>query len=245
MPILTPKTRLAAACALALALVLSTAAVAIAKNIPANLRVVGTGNKVLAEETLTTGTTKVPTSPKATCFGSGSRGSGKAKSVNGPTALGLLSQAAKSNKALKPFYVTDAFSFGLGLCTVGKSTATSKLSWYLKINHKGSQVGGDKAKLKSGDEVLWALASYPYPNELSLSGPTTASAGVPFQVQVYSYDEKGKRKPVSGAKVTGASGPTDASGKATVTLIANEELRATHGKEIPSNSLSVCVEICP
>ena len=68
---------------------------------------------------------------------------------------------------------------------------------------------------------------------------------LPFQVKVYSYDEKGKRKPVKGATVTGASGPTAADGSATVTLVANEELRATHGKEIPSNSLPVCVEICP
>src|SRR4029077_9793382 len=125
-----------------------------------------------------TGTTKVPTSPKAKCLGAGSQGSGRAKTVKGATALGLLARAAQSNSALKPFYVTDAFSFGLGLCTVGNSTATSKLSWYLKVNHKGSQVGGDKAKLKPGDEVLWALAPYPYPNELALTGPAQATAGL-------------------------------------------------------------------
>jgi hypothetical protein len=243
MPRLIPI-RLAAACALALILIVPTAALA-AKKIPAELRVVGKTGKVLAEEELLTGTTKVPTSPKARCFGSGSQGSGKAKTVKGATALGLLSQAAKGNAALRPFYVTDAFSFGLGLCTVGTNTATTKLSWYLKVNHRGSQVGGDKAKLKSGDEVLWALASYPYPNELSLSGPEKATAGLPFEVKVYSYDEKGKRKPVKGATVTGASAPTAANGSTMVTLVSNEELRATHGKEIPSNSLPVCVEICP
>jgi len=243
MPRLVP-TRPAAACALALILILSTAAVAAAK-VPADLRVVGKSGKVLAEEELSTGTTKVPTSRKATCFGSGSRGSGRAKTVKGATALGLLAQAAKGNGALRPFYVTDAFSFGLGLCTVGGNSATTKLSWYLKIDHKGSQVGGDAAKLKSGDEVLWALASYPYPNELSLSGPEKATAGLPFEVKVYSYDEKGKRKPVKGATVTGASGPTGADGSTMVTLVTNEELRATHGREIPSAALPVCVEICP
>jgi hypothetical protein len=243
MPRLTPI-RLAVACALALILIVSTAAIAAAK-VPAELRVVGKTGKVLAEEELLTGTVKVPTSKKAKCFGSGSAGSGKAKTVQGATALGLLSQAAKGNAALRPFYVTDAFSFGLGLCTVGTNTATSKLSWYLKVNHRGSQVGGDKAKLKPGDEVVWALASYPYPNELSLTGPEKATAGLPFEVKVYSYDEKGKRKPVQGATVTGAASPTAADGSTMVTLVSNEELHATHGKEIPSRSLPVCVEICP
>jgi hypothetical protein len=244
MPRIVPN-RLAAACALAIALVLCSAAAAAAKKVPAELRVVGKTGKVLAEEERLTTTTKVPTSSKATCFGKGSRGSGKAKTVRGATALGLLAGAAKGNGALRPFYVTDAFSFGLGLCTVGGESATTKLSWYLKVNHKGSQVGGDKAKLKPGAEVLWTLASYPYPNELSLTGPEKAVPGLPFEVKVYSYDEKGKRRPVKGATVNGASAPTGADGGTMVSLVSNEELRATHGREIPSNGLSVCVEICP
>ncbi len=31
---------------------------------------------------------------------------------------------------------------------------------------------------------------------------------MPFEVRVFSYDEKGKRKPAAGVEVTGASGPT-------------------------------------
>ena len=70
-------------------------------------------------------------------------------------------------------------------------------------------------KLKPGDEVLWDLApSYPYPNELALEAPDEATAGrAVHRSRVFSYDEKGKRKPVAGATVTGASGPTDADGK--------------------------------
>lgn len=237
--------RPAAVCALALTLALSCAGVASAKKVSANLRVVA-GAKVLDEATLATGTTKVPTSPKATCFGRHDGGSGMPATVNGATAFGLLAQAARSTASLRPFEVTDAFSFGLGLCTVGGHSATKKLSWYLKVNHKGSQVGGDKVKLKPGDEVLWDLASYPYPNELSLVAPTEATAGVPFGVQVFSYDEKGKRKPVAGATVSGAAAPTDAAGRATVTLSGGSLLRATHGKEIPSNGVTVCVAgACP
>lgn len=244
MPRLVPI-RLAAACALALLLVLCSATAAAAKKVPAELRVVGKNGKVLAEEERQTTTTKVPTSPKAGCFGKGSGGSGKAKTVKGATALGLLAGAAQANPALRPFYVTDAFSFGLGICSIGGSSATSKLSWYLKVNHKGATVGGEKVKLKPGDEVLWALAAYPYPNELSLVGPEKATTGLPFKVTVYSYDEKGKRKPVKGATVTDAVEPTGTDGTTTVTLTEGGELRATHGKEIPSNALPVCVGICP
>jgi hypothetical protein len=239
--------RLAAVCALALVLSLSIAASAVAKGVSADLRVVGKGGKVLTEQTLGSGTTAVKTSSKANCFGAGTAGSGKSVTVKGATALGLLATASKSTGSLRPLLVTDAFDFGLGICGVGTSKVSGKASWYLKVNHKGATVGGDSVKLKPGDEVLWDLApSYPYPNELAMVAPDTALGGQPFQVTVYSYDEKGKRKPVSGATVTGASGPTDAGGKATVTLSAPGPLVATHGKDIPSPTVKVCIGIvCP
>ena len=212
MPRLIPI-RLAAACALALILVLSTAATAVAKGPVASLRVVGKGGKVLAEDSFAAGTASVKASPKADCFGAGTGGSGKSLTIKGPTALGMLVQAAKFTAALKPVLITDAFDFGLGLCGVGKSVATTKLSWYLKVNHKNPEIGGESVKVKAGDEVLWALAAFPYPNELSLSAPERATAGKPFEVRVFSYDDKGKRKPAAGVKVTGAAarpGPTAA-----------------------------------
>ena len=247
MPRLIPF-RLAAVCALALVLSLSIAASALAKGVTADLRVVGKGGKVLTEQTLSTGTTTIKTSPKANCFGAGTAGSGKSVTVKGATALGLLATASKSTGSLRPLLITDAFDFGLGICGVGTSKVSGKASWYLKVNHKGATVGGDAVKLKPGDEVLWDLApSYPYPNELALEAPDTRrSAGSRSRSRVYSYDEKGKRKPVSGATVTGASGPTDAGGKATVTLSAPAPLVATHGKDIPSPAVAVCIGIaCP
>jgi hypothetical protein len=240
--------RLAAACALAITVLLSAAAVASAKGVSANLRVVGAGGKALAEETLQTGTTKVPTSPKATCLGKGTGGSGKSVTVRGATALGLLAQGAKSTASLRPLLVTDAFlgEFGLGICGVGGTNSTAKKSWYLKVNHKNPELGGESVKLKKGDEVLWALASYPYPNELALEAPSEATPGVPFEVQVYSFNDKGKRKPAAGVTVSGASAPTAADGKATVVLSGPTTLVATHGKEIPSSGAAVCVlGTCP
>jgi hypothetical protein len=240
MPRLSPF-RLVAACALALTLVLSTAALAVAKGPVADLRVIGSGGKVLADDSFGATTASIKTSPQATCFGTGTGGSGKTVTVNGPTALGMLIQASKFTSTLKPLQLTDAFSFGLGLCNIGSSKATKTLSWYLKVDHVNPELGGEVVKVKAGDEVLWALAAFPYPDELALSGPAKATAGEPFSVRVFSYDEKGKKKPAAGVTVSGASEPTGADGRTTVTLTKPRRLIARHGKDIPSNQVAVCV----
>jgi hypothetical protein len=240
MPRLIPF-RLAAVCALAFILMLSTAALAAAKGPVADLRVVGGGGKVLAEDTFGAATASIKTSPQATCFGTGTGGSGKTVTIDGPTALGMLIQASKFTPALKPVQLTDAFSFGLGLCGVGGFKATKTVSWYLKVNHVNPELGGESVKVKAGDEVLWGLASFPYPDELALSAPDEAMPGVAFKVRAFSYDDKGKKKPAAGVTVTGASAPTGADGRTTVTLTKPRRLIARHGKDIPSNREAVCV----
>ena len=233
------------ACALVLCLVLAVTASASATT--ATLRVVGKGNVVLSEGPVKTSNINIKTSKSATCLGSGTGGSGKSVAVKGNTALGLLANGAKTIKALAPLSLTDHFSFGLGLCGVGKSIAGGKSSWYLKINHKGATVGGEKAKIKAGDEVLWDLApSYPYPEELVLSAPQQATAGVPFAVHVFAYNEKGQHKPMKGATVTGATGPTDAKGMVMVTLTEPTLISAAIGDAIPSAQEPVCLgSQCP
>jgi hypothetical protein len=239
--------RTVAACALVLCLTLAFAAGASAKGFQASLRVVGANKTVLAEKLITTSDVSVKTSSKASCFGSGSGGSGKSVAVPGNTALGLLADGAKTIKQLAPLSISDHFSFGLALCGVGKAVAKGKASWYLKINHKVAAVSGNKAKIKAGDEVLWDLApSYPYPDELVVSAPTQATAGVPFAVHVYAYNEKGKRKPVQGAAVTGAIGPTDSKGMVMITLTEPTALIAGLGNDIPSAAVPVCLgSECP
>ncbi|HEX3737123.1 MAG TPA: hypothetical protein VHV53_06235 [Solirubrobacterales bacterium] len=231
--------RTVGACALVLCLTLVVAASASAMT--ATLRVVGKGNVVLAEELVKTSNISVKTSPQATCFGAGTGGSGKPVALNGNTALALLANGAKTIKQLAPLTISDHFSFGLALCGVGKSVAKRKASWYLKVNHKGATLSGNKVKIKAGDDVLWDLApTYPYPEELVLSAPTQATAGVPFAVHVYAYNEKGGHKPMKGATVTGATGPTDAQGKVMVTLSEPTELSAALGSAIPSAQVPVC-----
>jgi hypothetical protein len=247
MPRIIPF-RLAAACMpvlfLCLSLSLALAAVAAAKGVPVTVRVVGSGDKVLAEKALRAKTTVVPTSPRATCFGAGTGGTGKPVTLQGATALGALSEAVDGDHALRPLLVTDHFSFGIAICGVGGDVVKSgsESSWYLKVNHEAQSVGGDQVKLHPGDEVLWDLApSYPYPDELALSAPAKATAGQPFTVRAWSYDEKGKRTPAAGVQVTGAAAPTGADGRATVTLSRPARLVATESDEITSARVPVCL----
>jgi hypothetical protein len=235
--------RTLAACALALCAAMAIAAgSASAAGFTATLRVVGAGNKVLAEGPVHTADVSVKTSPKATCFGAGTGGSGESVLVKGETAFGLLADGAKTISQLAPLSVSDHFDFGLALCGVGRSMVKGKASWYLKINHKGATTGGDKTKIKAGDEVLWDLApSYPYPEELVLSSPTQVTAGKPFAVHVYEYDEKGKHKPATGATVTGAVTPTDRRGMTMVTVRKPTLLTAANGEDIPSAATMVCI----
>jgi hypothetical protein len=222
MPRLVPF-RLLAACALALLLLLSTSALAAAKGTPVSLRVVGSGGKALSEQFISARTTSVKTSPKATCLGGGTGGSGKSVQVKGASALSALALASKRTPALRPLLITDHFvsEFGLGLCGIGKSKTTKKLSWYLKVNHKNPNKGGEQVKLHKGDEVLWALEPYPYPDELALVAPHEAEPSKPFTVTVFSYDDTGKKTPAAGVSVTGAAAAT--------------------GADIPSNQVAVCL----
>jgi len=245
MPRFTPF-RLAAVCALALSLTFAFTAVASAKGLMADLRVVGSGGKVLAEKTVASANVSVKTSSKATCFGPGTGGSGDSVALKGNTAMGLLASGAKTIPALRPLSISDHFDFGLALCGIGGSVAKGSSSWYLKINHKSQQVGGEKAKITAGDEVLWALSTteapdYKYPEELVLSAPSSAKAGSSFTVRVWSYDEKGKKTPQGGAKVTGASAPTGADGRTTVTLSKPAKLSAKATGDIPSARVAVCI----
>lgn len=241
MPRIT-QSRSAAACLLALLLTLVFAAGASGAGFKANLRVVGAGGKVLAEQDVATADTSVKTSPKATCFGPGTGGSGKSVTLKGNTAMGLLARGSKLIASLSPMLISDHFDFGIALCGVGSSVAKGKASWYLKVNHKSLEVGGDSAIIHPGDEVLWDLApSYPYPDELVLSAPNSVKAGASFKVRVLAYDEKGRSKPAAGVKVTGASAPTGADGRTTVTLTKPAKLIARASGDIPSAGEPVCV----
>jgi hypothetical protein len=240
MPRLVPN-RLAAICALALIVVLSVAATAVAKGPLVDLRVVGKGGEVLAEKKASAGPVSIKASPRADCFGPGTGGSGKNVTVKAPTAMSALAGASKSTAALRPLLVTDAFEFGLGLCGIGGSEASKELSWLFKVDHVAPELGGDSVKVKAGDDVLWALAPFPYPDELWLQAPRNVEPGKPFGVKVSAYDAKGRRKPAAGVTVSGAGEPTGKDGTTTVVLRKPRRLIARNGEDIPSNRDAVCV----
>jgi hypothetical protein len=213
----------------------------------ADLRVVNSAGRTLAEQRQYTGTVQIRTDPDADCFGSPG-GSGDRVTVPGATGLGILRDALETDADLRPLSITDQFSFGLAVCGIGGFEAGGSGFWYLKHNHVGSQVGGDQLKLGQGDQVLWYLSpGFPPPMELALRAPARANPGVPFQVTVLQFDDSGKQLPASGATVSGGKAPvtTGPQGKATVTVAGEgtSSLRATRSSDgsIPSNRVAVCV----
>jgi hypothetical protein len=249
----TAALTVAAALSLSILALAVAASPAQAKPTPAGVRVVTGDGKTLADVVQFTDTTAVPTSPRARCFFGGVGGSGGPATVEGPNALGVVADAARSRRRLRPLLVTDEFSFGLGVCGFGGARADAGHFWNVRVNHRGLQVGGDQFRLRPGDEVLWALTPNPTcepappytcepgPPELELRAPASAAPGEPFAVRVLEWSDAGERTPSAGVVVTGASAPTDASGVATVTLERTRKLFAHRDGAIAAAELSVCV----
>jgi hypothetical protein len=238
--------RLGAIAAAAVVLLLTSSSAALAVTRGADLRVLNTAGRTLAEFRQYTGTVSIKTDPEATCFGQGTGGSGDRVQVSGPTALGAVRDAVPSEPGLRPLSVTDAFvdqGFGLGVCGIGGFESKGSSFWYVKRNHVGAQVSGSQLTVQQGDDLLWYLApTFPPPRELVLQAPARAKPNVPFQVTVYSYADDGTRRPAVGATVTDGAAPTGSAGTTMVTAPAGTDvLRASHPPAIPSNHVKVCV----
>ena len=144
---------------------------------------------------------------------------------------------------MSPLSVTDSFSFGLGLCGIGRAIAPSTGFWYLKINHVASQTGGDQTPVEEGDRVLWWLDSdftdLP-PAELELKAPLKTRPGQ-RTVRVFEYADDGTKTPAQGATVNRADKPTNALGRTRVELRRGRTtLQATREGAIPSNKVRTC-----
>jgi hypothetical protein len=245
MPIsvLRPRVGLLLACVSLMFLFLPPAAWA--APVPVDLRVVDTDGFTMAQQTQFTDTVSIRPAPEADCFGPPGGDPNNVVTINGPTALGAVVDASQADADLRPIWVTDQFSFGLGLCAIGGKEPTPSGFWYLKVNHVGSQVGGDQAVVKNGDQVLWYLSpNFPPGDELELVSPSLARPGEPFQVTVFSYTEDGTKTPAAGALVAGAFEPTAADGTTTVNPSSEGTfpLQATRGVDIPSNVVNLTVD---
>ena len=210
---------------------------AAAGKVPATVRVVTNSGKILVDKQFKTGTTTVNTNKaNPTCFGGESTAS--SKTLNGPTSLGLLYQASKAVKTLRPLSLTDEFDFGIGVCTIGGVTPPSTGFWLFKHNHADSMSGAELTTLKKNDVDLWYEVkdfNAEPPLELFAKAPAKVKKGATAKVRVFGYDSKGKRSPVKGAKLSAGGALTDAKGYAKVKVTKQTKIVARLAGAIPSN----------
>ena len=228
----------------AVAALLAGAVTVQAKPLTAELRVEAAGKALDPGTSYVTDTATVQTDERPACGGTGNT-----KTISGPTAMGILTNAATVNSLLRPVGISDKFSFGLLVCAIDDYVASDSAFWLYKVDHKSPEVGGDQYKLRPGDDVLWffqdTATNTNTGNELVIQAPARAKPGTPFTVTVWSYDFAGKRTPAAGAEVSGDTvQTTDAAGKATITVDKRQtvRLRATRGSDIASEPVGVCVD---
>jgi len=230
--------------ACALAVFTASVPVAEAKPAAAELRVQAEQKTLASGQRYLTDTTGITTDTRRPACG----GSGKAKTVQGPSALSVLIDAAGVNRTLRPLGISDKFDFGLLVCSIGRSVASDEAFWLYKVNHVAPEVGADQRKIRAGDEVLWYFSNTATGrntgDELALDAPLRIKPFTSFDVKVTSYDAAGKRTPAAGAQVVygGQKVTTDAEGVAEVTSGSGRmTLRAVRGNDVASESAGVCV----
>lgn len=229
----------------ALAALAAGATAAAAEPAPVDLRVQSEQRTLVSGQTYLTDRTGIVTDTLEPSCG----GSGEATTVEGPTALSVLVDAAGVNRALRPLGITDKFDFGLLVCAIGGTRASDEAFWLYKVNHVAPEVGADQQPVGAGDEVLWYYSNTANGrntgDELSLDAPARANASGSFDVRVTAYDFAGKRTPAANAIVRYGRErvTTDEDGVARVT--AGEggglRLRAVRGVDVASAVERVCV----
>lgn len=173
-------------------------------------------------------------------------GTGARKTLEGPTALGLLNYGADFNPRLDPVGVSDEFDFGLFVCAIGDFPATGNGFWGFRVNHAEAQVGADQYPLKAGDSVLWTYIDFDTNlhtgKELVLmTADNWVKKGRSAEVRILEYDAEGKAVPAVGVEIGGEE--TDATGDATIkfTKAGRPVLRGFRGADIPTAPTRFCV----
>ena len=161
------------------------------------------------------------TSQSAACGGSGDSGS-----ITGPSALGLLVQAADYTRRLDPVQISDKFEFGPFVCGVGGFAGQRQRVLALQGRSRRARGGRrpvpDQPLARRGALVLRATPRpEPTPgNELFLSvASNIVQAGAPVEATVLEYDGAGQSTPAEGVRIVGGGDAmTDANGTAMLTL---------------------------
>lgn len=178
----------------------------------------------------------------------GPDGPGDRRKIAGPSAIGLVEYARQTNARLRPYRVSDTFSFGLVVCRIGAFGAfNSNQAWLYKVNHKDALVGGDQFKLKRRDEVLWYFANFATGQntgaELGLRAPVRVRPGAAFTATAIAYDGEGRKRRAAGVKITGGRDPVVTGPDGTARVVVSKgtnALRAKRGNDIASVPTSVC-----
>ena len=184
------------------------------------------------------------TSQSAACNGSGEGGS-----ISGPSATGLLIQAAAFTRDLRPVQISDQFDFGLLVCGVGEFESSDTAFWLYKVDHVAPEVGGEQFPIdRSHDEVLWYFQNIETGSntgdELDLTlSENVVRAGEPVGVSVQAYDASGQASPAAGVRLAGAGDVmTDANGEATVTFEPGRRtIRGVREGDVQTEQLRLCV----
>ena len=174
-------------------------------------------------------------------------GTGKSYTIDSPSALGLLIQAADFTRALRPVQISDEFDFGKFVCGVGAFEGSDTAYWSYKVDHVLPEIGADQFPLnRSQHEVLWYFTNGASNSgdelELTLSD-NVVKAGKPVGVSVKSYDVNGTASPAAGVTLQGAGDVmTDANGEATLVFDAGRPfIRGVRDPDIQTDTLHLCV----
>jgi hypothetical protein len=232
--------------ALAIAALLVPASGAAAAPVTVNLRIEGPASTVFEGPVttdvrpfrFTAGTDTAPHRCDATAVNTGTS----------PTPVPTRGAAITAAALSAPFSTSGTFSAQFGSPSFaevgGQATTFDPATGSFLVEYKNgvaAQVGACADPIASGDDVLFAYGTGA-DVVLALSGPATATAGVPFGVRVI---DEATGAPVAGAAIAGAT--TDTAGNATVTVAQAgvQRLKATKAGAIRSNALVVAVGAAP
>ena len=170
-------------------------------------------------------------------------GAAKGSCSAGGTAAGALNVATHGN-----WNGTNSQSFGIEVTNVlGETDKFAAGHWWeFFLDNHPSSLGICSTKVKPGEQLLFAAVSSKAKAEfpIQLSVPTKATVGKPFAVKAFYFPGKSnKTKPLSGVKLAGVKGTTNAKGVTTVTATKAGKLSIVGSKrnEIRSAAATVAV----
>jgi hypothetical protein len=204
---------------------------ALAKSPKVSVRVEGKTRTLLAAKTVTT--------PSKGSITKGGAKNGSCPAIG--TAAGAFNVATKGNWSGK------SFSFGLEVNSIlGEAVNNKTRYWEFFLNDHVASNGICEQRVKAGDRIL--LADVPLKGgtefPIQLTVPAKATVGKSFQVKAFYYPGKSnKTKPLSGVKLAGVKGTTNANGVATVSTMKAGKLSIVGSRRHEIRSAAATVSV--